>query len=114
MLEGIAEALSERGWSMTPGFLDAGAARDLRAHLVALDAQGALHPASIGRGAGKSLRPDIRGDRIAWLEPDDPAPAVQAALSRLETLRQTLNRTLYLGLRDAELHLALYPPSGFY
>jgi SM-20-related protein len=56
----------------------------------------------------------VRGDRIAWIEPQTAGPAVLDYLERLEGLREVLNREFFLGLFDFEGHLASYPAGSFY
>jgi SM-20-related protein len=71
-----------------------------------------LRPAGVGRGANRVEASAIRGDAIAWLEPDRPATG--DLLRRFDTLRQTLNATFFLGLKRVEAHLACYPPGAGY
>ncbi len=83
--------------------------------LAALKQQsGALRPAAIGHGNGRIVASAIRNDRIAWIELD-PHQSTEARLAQqLEGLRLALNEQFLLGLFDLELHLASYPPGGFY
>lgn len=97
-----------------PNFIDAALADALRAVALARHAAGEFRGARVGRGARAADIPALRGDAIRWLEPDDPDPAVQAALARLDALRLALNRTLYVGLDAFEAHLACYPPGARY
>jgi SM-20-related protein len=57
---------------------------------------------------------EIRGDQVLWVEEAQAGVALKAVLSRLETLRQAVNRHLFLGLFDLELHFAAYPPGAGY
>jgi hypothetical protein len=68
----IADALVSRGWAVDPAFLDPASVTALRDEIAAADAAGAFRPAGIGRGTGAAIRPDVRGDRILWLEPPHP------------------------------------------
>lgn len=76
-------------------------------------ARGFRH-AGVGRGASFRVRPDVRGDRVAWIDPARATRRQASWLARMERLRGTLNRTLTLGLFGFEAHLALYPPGTFY
>ncbi len=79
-----------------------------------LDAQGATAAAGVGRGAGRTHAPAVRGDRIAWL-PDAPGDdAERAAFDWLEAVRVACNRNLLLGLERFEGHYAVYPPGAGY
>lgn len=99
-------ALAGPGWSVLPGWLPLAEVRALRALPLP------LRPAGVGRGATHIKARAIRGDAIAWLEPDQPAAG--ALLQRFDTLRQTLNGTFFLGLTHIEAHLACYPPGAGY
>ncbi|MEE4464990.1 2OG-Fe(II) oxygenase, partial [Azotobacter chroococcum] len=76
-------------------------------------AAGELTPAAIGRGGRQLVQEGVRGDYTAWLEPGQCAPG-DAWLALMESLRQTLNRELFLGLEELECHFALYPPGACY
>ncbi|MDZ4698325.1 MAG: 2OG-Fe(II) oxygenase [Rhodothermales bacterium] len=109
----IVDAIATTGWSITPGFVpDAEIHRLLEAEL-ALWREGAFRAAGIGAGAAVE-RPEIRSDRIHWLDPLALPEAVVPYWERLAALRQELNRTLYLGLRGFEGHFAVYPAGAFY
>lgn len=104
----ISNSLVDHGFAITPNFLSPSEAATLRHELQAADQGSLFRPANIGRGSTTAQRTDIRGDRILWLEPPHPI------LTRFEALKQELNQTLFLGLRDLECHFAIYPPGGFY
>jgi len=110
----VANALRLHGACRMPGWPGSTLRAALRADLERLRDDGALRPASIGRGAAHGLRTDIRNDTTLWL--DDPRCGAPAAdfLARLDALRRDLNRLLYLGLDECEAHYAAYPPGGGY
>jgi SM-20-related protein len=110
----VADALAGRGYDVVPSFLSAAATAALRGAAIARQDAGAFHAARVGRADRATRAPGLRGDAILWLEPDDAAPAVGAALAALEALRATLNRELYLGLDALEAHFAAYPPGASY
>jgi SM-20-related protein len=109
----LANALAGPGYGVEPGFVTMPAVRQLVASLRARDAAGLFHAAGIGVGSGLTVRPDIRGDRICWLDGPEGA-AERGVYASFETLRVALNRTLMLGLTDLQLHYALYPPGAGY
>ena len=75
--------------------------------------RGDFVPARVGAGADSKRRAQIRGDFICWLtEPEFEAEA--EVLGLLEELRLRLNRELFLGLFELELHYAWYPPGSGY
>ena len=113
MLEPILDALAGPGWCVAPGFLSesetAALARECR---QAYD-QGGFHRAGVGRGQAE-VRSEIRGDQVHWVDEHQAGPALKATLAGLESLRQSVNRSLFLGLFDLEMHFAVYPPGAGY
>lgn len=113
VLDALVDALAGPGWCVAPGFLGAEETAALRAECLDAHAAGRFHAAGIGHGRG-SIRSEIRGDQVLWIEEDQAGAALRAVLDRLEALRQAVNQTLFLGLFDVELHFAAYPPGAGY
>lgn len=113
LLSRIVDDVAEHGWSVQPLFAPQALTLQLADECRTRAAQGALAPASVGRGRAQTLREGIRGDHIEWLEAGQSA-ACERYLGLLDELRVALNRGLYLGLEDYESHFALYPPGAFY
>jgi SM-20-related protein len=112
-LDEIVAALAEPGWCVVPDFLSATETANLRDECLAARNHGDFHPAGVGRGVAE-VRSEIRGDQILWIDEALAGPALQNTLDKLETLRLAVNRHLFLGLFDVELHFALYPPGAGY
>lgn len=110
----IAETLARQDYCALEGFLTADELKALTEDLVFRDRAGFFQPAGIGQSAGRQLDASVRRDRILWLESPGGTPAQQALWTRLESLREALNRALLLGLWDFEGHYAVYPEGGFY
>lgn len=110
--DAIADALAERGWAVSPGFLSGAEAASLLAEGLAL--RDGFHRAGIGRGADHHVTAQIRGDEVLWLDEHTTAPAQRLYLDRMAALQTALNRALYLGLFSYETHFAVYPPGAFY
>ncbi|MBO1538182.1 2OG-Fe(II) oxygenase [Pseudomonas sp. OA65] len=109
----IVDDLAERGWSQQNLFLPDALTRALAAECRQRAAEGELAPAAVGRGPFSEIREGIRGDRIQWIEPGQ-AQACDQYLTLMDSLREAMNRGLFLGLEDFESHFALYPPGAFY
>lgn len=112
--ESLVSGIADQGWICLPGFLDEETARGLAQESRAAWEQGDFRRAGIGRGAGLTIREDVRRDHVLWLEPDVSLPFQQRYLDLLEALRGELNRHLYLGLFNFEGHFAVYPEGAFY
>ena len=110
----IATALGEQGWCVSADFLPSAQVAAIRAVLQGLWRNGEFRPAGIGRGDGLRRRPEVRTDWVHWVDPGQCAPALRHYLDLLDTLRLTINRTLFLGLFEFEAHLAVYPPGTYY
>lgn len=110
----IADDVARQGWSVQDGFLDEALTAALKAEALRLHEAGAYRRAGVGRGGRLQIRPELRGDRIAWLDGVETGEATRHYLRELKTLRQALNGSLFLGLFDFEGHWAEYPPGAFY
>jgi SM-20-related protein len=113
-LSGIVEALAGPGWCAVPGLVAPAAVEAIASEARGLLGLGRFRPAGVGRGAGLAERPEIRGDRICWVDRASAPPAIGAYLDLVERLRLQVNRGLSLGLFELEAHLAIYPPGAFY
>lgn len=86
----------------------------LRDEAAAQRDAGAFRAAGIGRGDNFRLRPDIRGDRVLWVDERALPGAGRLFGELLEPLRRAINAATYLGLYEFEGHYAVYPPASFY
>lgn len=111
-LPGLIDGLVERGWYVGERFLDVTLCEALREELKRLHQREALQEAAIGRGGERTLRRDIRGDAIHWL--DRESLAQRRYLALMSELQQQINVALYAGLFEFEAHFAHYPPGAFY
>lgn len=108
-MKSMPEKLATEDWALLPDFLVPAEIAALQAYWSANESRALLAKVS----ANATLNPEIRGDRILWLNGGD-APAVDALFARLHQLRIELNRELFLNLHDFEAHLAFYPPGSRY
>ena len=109
----VVDGLCHAGWVMQDHFIPPELSRQLAAECVQSMLNGNMKGAGVGSGHAPLLQPEIRGDHIEWLE-TGRSSACDRYLAHMETLRQTLNRELFLGLDEYESHFALYGPGAFY
>lgn len=109
----ITDRLVTEGWVALAGFVPDELVADMRKQALALQGQGDFKPAGVGKGGKQAVHTDIRGDAVLWLE-EGQTGAVGAYQTFLDNLRLTLNRELFLGLFEYEIHFAVYPPGSFY
>jgi SM-20-related protein len=113
-VEAICAAIADEGYAVVDEFLQPKAIAALAADARQRDSAAEFHPAGVGRGAARSEHPDIRGDRICWLEPSDPRVELRPWWLALSALRAALNQALFLGLWSFEGHYAAYSAGSFY
>ncbi len=109
----LIDGLRADGIAVRDGFLDAPQVKALIECAAVRRDRGEFAHARIGAGRLLQRRPDIRGDSICWLE-EPLMPAERSLIASLEDIRRCLNRSLYLGLHDVELHYARYPAGAAY
>jgi len=112
--ETVVEALAGPGWCVIPDFLPADLWRPLASEARETYEDGGFRHAGVGRGENFSIRPEIRNDRVRWIDPLEATELQQAWLDRVESLRVAINRELMLGLFGFEGHFAIYPEGSFY
>ncbi|WP_178116114.1 2OG-Fe(II) oxygenase [Pseudomonas sp. LD120] len=113
LLLSIVDDLAACGWSQQNIFLPEALTLELAAECRKRAAEGELAPAAVGRGPTQEIREGIRGDHIQWIEPGQ-AEASDTYLGLMDSLREALNRGLFLGLEDFECHFAMFPSGAFY
>ncbi|GIU05747.1 2OG-Fe(II) oxygenase [Shewanella morhuae] len=111
MLDVIADALVDKGYIFLSDLIPTHISQVLLEKIQSTQAH-ELKAASIGRGIEQQLNPDIRRDRIQWLE-ESNEPDSQY-LDVMMQLKNGLNRRLFMGLFDYESHYAVYQPGAFY
>lgn len=110
----IAADLARQGWCLCPDFLDTQTVSAIRGQAQSQWDSGQYRHAGIGRGDDFVIKPEIRNDRVMWLNPSVEDTPLGRYFRAQEALRQILNRHLYLGLCDYEAHFAVYPAGSFY
>lgn len=100
------DAMTEYGWAQSDRLLPAALCEALYVEALEHERRGDLLPAGIG--LGREERPDVRGDRIHWLDRESPYPAEHAFLSAMEHLMTALREHFRLGLNAYEAHFASY------
>ena len=113
-LNRLVSEIVDHGWSIIDPFVPPSVSEALLAEARDLQTRGAFSPAGVGRLDRQQVRPEIRGDSIRWITPEPATPAREHYLNEVESIRERLNRDLYLGLQSFEAQFAVYPPGAFY
>jgi SM-20-related protein len=114
VFDSIADDLAEHGYAVADQFLSQ---REVDAILnLEHFKNSAEHfkKAGIGKNNDLQINEAIRGDYIHWLDKTSVASPAKVYLDRLEDLIQFLNQSLFLSLKDFEVHMTVYPPGSYY
>lgn len=112
-IEKIVNDVYEQRFCVVDNFISANEVTTLVQKINLLSENKQLKQAGIGKNAEHLTNTDIRSDYIYWVDENDTE--LQSLFFHFITeLTQALNRLFYLGLKEHEFHLALYPPGSFY
>ncbi|OYQ79511.1 SM-20 protein [Ignatzschineria sp. F8392] len=107
--DNLIDALTTQGYYVWDDFLTPFEVADLKEAIP----EDQLQEARIGHRHTLQGNREIRGDLTLWLEPTMGEP-IANYFEKMEDIRQSLNRELYLGLRDFETHFCRYPSGAYY
>lgn len=113
-LNKLADGLADQGYAEVDNFLSQ---QEVQAILATDDFKNGLlqfKKAGIGKSQEKQINESIRGDYIQWIDGATTQKAVEVYLNRLRQLMEFVNRSLYLSLKDLEVHRTIYPIGSFY
>jgi hypothetical protein len=100
----VADGLAENGFAIIDHFLSADEVKDI----LATDGfqKGLLHfkKAAIGKSQEKQINESIRGDYIQWIDRSNCHASLLVYLQRLQQLITHLNESLFLSMKDYEVH----------
>jgi len=112
--ETIADNLANEGYAVIDNFLSDKETEQL----VQLDEfqNGLLHmrKAGIGQPSDFRINESIRGDYIRWIDKATAVAPLKVYIGRLNDLMRFINRSLFLSLKDLELHTTVYPAGACY
>lgn len=112
--EQVVDGLATDGYAVVDEFLTMQEVN----HILELDEfkAGLFHfrKAGIGKQSEKQINESIRGDYIRWIDKSTAAPPLQYYFTRLEEMIGLINRSLFLSIRDSEVHMTIYPTGTFY
>ena len=111
-IEQIVHETSSQGWSYRPHLFTDSQVKKINDFFDFH--RGDFSEAKVGQKQERKRDVSIRGDSTLWLDPLSPPEELKDVFEFLNELRDSLNRNLYLGLREYETHLSLYPPGTFY
>jgi SM-20-related protein len=113
-LEQIADGLAENGYAVIDQFLTEPEMVDILETDEFRSWKLHFKKAGVGRQQARQVVETIRGDYIQWIDPASANPAIGRYFEKLRSLMQFVNRSLYLSLKDFEIHMTIYPVGTFY
>src|SRR6185369_4501734 len=112
--EKIADGLANDGISVIDDFLSKEEVVDITNTDEFKNGLLRFKKAGIGKSQEKQINESIRGDYIQWIDQTNTAPQILLYLGRLSQLMSFLNQSLFLSLKDSEVHMTIYPIGSFY
>ncbi len=113
-IERAIDHLAEKGFFIWDDFISPETVKDLRNLAEANRDEGNFKKAGIGKQVLFQVDKSIRGDYIQWLDKQSSEPVINQFFNEIHQLKDYLNQTCYLGLKDFETHFAIYPENTFY
>src|SRR5688572_6869904 len=112
LFDSVADALASDGYAIADQFLSQKEVNDV----VSLEKfkNDNFKKAGIGKKSGLQVNEAIRGDYIQWVDKKAAPAAIQVYLDKLGALISFLNESLFLSLKDFEVHMTVYPTGTFY
>jgi SM-20-related protein len=114
LYEKLADGLAEQGYAMIDQFISPSEV----ANILSLDEfKGGLSQfkkAGIGKRGEKRINESIRGDYVQWIDRRTAGQELKVYLDKLDTMISYVNQSLFLSLKDFELHLTIYPAGSYY
>jgi len=114
VFNGIADGLAEEGYAVVDQFLSQQEVDAILNLDTFKNGLAQFKKAGIGKNQQLQINESIRGDYIQWLDKNTAPPSVKIYLERLNALTLFLNQSLYLSLKDYEVHMTIYPAGSFY
>ena len=110
----IVDSLADNGFAIEDQFLSQNEVAGILSGSGFKKGLEQFRKAGIGKNHDQQINEAIRGDYIQWIDKNSAEPAVRIYLERLEELVNCINRTLFLSLKDYEVHMTIYPVGSYY
>jgi SM-20-related protein len=113
-LNKLVDGLAEEGYAVIDHFLSES---EVNSILELDDFKTALlqfKKAGVGKNEDRQINESIRGDFIQWIDAEKASSSIQTYINKINTLITFVNQTLFLSLKDFEIHMTVYPIGSFY
>ena len=112
--EPLADGLANHGYAVSDHFLNEKEVTSILQLDEFRHDTSAFKKAGIGKSASKQINENVRGDLIRWIDRDNAPEPLTAYISKIDELILFLNQSLFLSLKDFEVHMTVYPPGAYY
>jgi SM-20-related protein len=112
MVEQILRELETKGYSYSENLLTGVVLSEINQFFE--NERTNFEAAKVGASHEKQRVESIRGDYTFWIDPLNPPGPFKSLIQFLDELKEQVNASFYLGLKQYECHLAFYPPGTFY
>ena len=110
----IADGLAENGFAIADDFLSLAEVQSVLQLDEFRDGLLQFKKAGIGKLQDKQINEAIRGDYIQWIDRTLAQSPLRVYLTKLNELISFVNQSLFLSLKDYEVHMTIYPPGSYY
>ncbi len=110
----LADGLAQDGFAIINDFLTGAEVQSILDQDDFKNGMLQFKKAGVGKSQEMQINEAIRGDHIQWIDKATAQPPVQAYLNKLTELISFVNQSLFLSLKDYEVHMTIYPAGSFY
>ncbi len=110
----LADQIAENGYVVIDDFLSQQEIESILALEGFKNGMLQFKKAGIGKNQDKQINEAIRGDYIQWIDPNNAEPPLLTYLAKLRQVIAFVNQSLFLSLKDCEVHQTIYPIGSFY
>ena len=114
LFEHLISDLLKQNYSICDNLFDLRLVDSLRDRLKTLHNHSELKKAAIGNKVNESISKAIRGDSIQWIDEQQANPVERLFFEAINTFKNYLNMTCFMGILHQEFHYAIYPEGTFY
>ena len=114
LFEQLISDLLKQNYSICDNFFELKLIDSLKDRLKTLHNQSELKKAAIGNKVNESISKAIRGDYIQWIDEPEANPVERLFFEAINTFKDYLNRTCFMGILHQEFHYAVYSEGTFY
>lgn len=114
LFDKIADGLAEKSYAVIDNFLTEAEVNAILELPLFKQRDQYFKKAGIGKNNDLQINEAVRSDYILWLDKHTAPTAALVYLNKLNELIQHLNQSLFLSLKDYEVHMTVYPIGTYY